>query len=141
MERCDLPTERLPCTPGLSSYTVWEACGIVRSHGSVVKKRSRSRGVKIYTPAINLQKGSPTPDFLYHADTNTLCHGQYVQLTLTNQTLKKYDNIPHSAALQEEEWMHNSNVRIFSEKVAQDVGEEINSQFIHRIDGDIIICP
>ncbi len=77
-----------------------EACGIVRSHGSVVKKRSRSRGVKIYTPAINLQKGSPTPDFLYHADTTLSAHGQYVQLTLTNQTLKKYDNIPHSAALQ-----------------------------------------
>lgn len=27
-------------------------------------------------------------------------HGQYVQLTLTNQTLKKYDNIPRRAARQ-----------------------------------------
>ncbi len=42
----------------------------------------------------------------------------------------------------EEEWMHNSKRENISlKKVAQDVGEEINSQFIHRMDGDIIICP
>lgn len=119
-----------------------EVCGIVRLHGSTVKKRSRSRGVKIYTPAINLQKGPPHQIFYIMPIPHSLPMDNMFNWLWQIKHLRNTTISLTYQLCREEEWMHNSKRdNISLKKMAQDVGEEINSQFIHRMDGDIIICP
>ncbi len=119
-----------------------EAWGIVRSHGSTVKKGLVAEVLRFILQLYICRKDPPHQIFNITPTPHSLPMDHMFNWLWQIKHLRNTTISLTYQLCREEEWMHNSKRENISlKKVAQDVGEEINSQFIHRMDGDIIICP